>query len=185
MEQWTASDLCQSIEDTTSFYALSVSYLAGGTWQNYLYRDGTGPYHPLDGTDGYPNLAGVNDFAVVAGQGYMVYLAGSSTDDTWDVSGGQFAGPQTISFQNGWNFVAAPYHTAATASANDIMAQINAQNGAGTCVKVANWTTSDTWETWDGSIGVDFSLDDAAHPMDANSMAWAILCNQAGTWTPG
>jgi len=181
---WTASNLCQEIETNTSLYVLVVCKLNQGTYSSYLYRDGA-TWHRLDGTDGYMDFSGVNDFSIQPGMGYLVFLDGTDMNDTiWELSGEKFTDPVTASFGSGWNFMGAPYHTTLTVNASDMMDQIDTQNGADICLKVSNWTTSDTWESWDGTIGEDFILDDADHPMDANGRAWAVLCNNTGTWTP-
>jgi len=88
------------------------------------------------------------------------------------------------SFNQGWALLAAPYHTGLTVTADDILDQINAQNGAGACTKVCNWTVTDTWETWDGSVGVDFLLDDENNPNNSNAKAWAVYATKSGSWTP-
>jgi len=181
---WTASDLCREIEANTTLYVLCMTTMYQGTFSDYLYRDGA-TWHRLDGTDGYMNFSGVNDFLIKPGIGYFVFVNSSDTSDTvWELSGEKFTAPVPVSFGYGWSFISVPYHTLITVNASDMMGQINAQNGAGTCVKVSNWTTSDTWESWDGSMGLDFALDDADHPTDANGKGWAVLCNNTGTWTP-
>jgi len=181
---WRASDLCREIEANTTLYVLCMTTMYQGMFSDYLYRDGA-TWHRLDGTDGYMNFSGVNNFLIKPGVGYFVFVNSTNTSDTlWELSGEKFTAPAPVSFGYGWSFIGVPYHTLLTLNASDMMEQINAQNGASSCVKVSNWTTSDTWESWDGSMGLDFALDDAPHPRDANGRGWAALCNNTGTWTP-
>jgi len=177
-------EMCESLEAGTSFYILSVSWYSSGMWKDYLWRDGTSPYPLLDGTGGYPNLHDVNNVLVKLGKGYMLYLAGSGADPKWEISISGLENAIETSFNQGWTLLAAPYHTGLTVTADDILDQINAQNGAGTCTKVCNWTMLDTWETWDGSVGDDFLLDDENNPNNANAKAWAVYATKSGSWTP-
>jgi len=181
---WEMKEMCESIEAQTSFYILSVSWYSSGMWKDYLWRDGTSPNHLLDGTDGYANLHNVNNVLVKLGRGYMLYLAGSGADPKWEISITGLEAAIETSFNQGWALLAAPYHTGLTVTADDILDQINAQNGAGACTKVCNWTVTDTWETWDGSVGDDFLLDDENNPNNANAKAWAVYATKSGSWTP-
>jgi len=173
---WEMKEMCGSLEAETSFYVLSVSWYTSGMWKDYLWRDGTPPYPLLDGTGGYPNLHDVNNVLVKLGRGYMIY---------WEIPIAGLEAAIETSFNQGWALLAAPYHTGLTVTADDILDQINAQNGgAGTCTKVCNWTTTDTWDTWDGTVGDDFLLDDENNPNDANAKAWAVYATKSGSWTP-
>jgi len=180
---WQAYDLCAQIELRTTLEVLTITRMKNGMFDDYLYRDGSS-HHRLDGTDGYMDFTSINDFLLKPGLGYFVYTAGGTIDDVWEVFGDVYVSSPIVNFKTGWNFVSTPYHTLSTHSADDVLAQINAQNGAGACTKVCNWTSGDTWESWDGTVGVDFLLDDADHPMDKNGKAWAIYVTKEGGWTP-
>jgi len=182
---WEMKEMCESLEAQTSFYILSVSWYSSGMWKDYLWRDGTPPNHLLDGNDGYANLHNINNVLVKLGRGYMLYLAGSGADPKWEIPIAGLEAAIETSFNQGWTLLAAPYHTGLTVTADDILSQINAQNGgAGACTKVCNWTVTDTWETWDGSVGDDFLLDDGNNPNNANAKAWAVYATKSGSWTP-
>jgi hypothetical protein len=126
-------------------------------------------------------ISWVNDFDLVASECYFVHVAGSG--GTWLVEGTLHSSNLQLSLHYGWNPIAMPMHGAGTALASNVIAQVNAEHGAGTAIAISNWTGGG-WDIYTDQPVDDFSLDDVQHPNFANGYGWFLRVSKNVDWTP-
>ncbi|GEM_PF-1132412 len=112
------------------------------------------------------------DLPIGATQGVLVDNTLNSAG-TWVPPGSPYTSAQTVQLQPGWNLVAAPYpYSGVTAS------EINTEAPACGVQEVAIWNAG-TYVTW---VPPNGSANDLQIPSYAG--IW-VLCQSAGSWTPG
>jgi len=165
---------------------IDVPFTRASEWAAQIEAGGTSVLEIVDVREGgyvswISAIPALNDFGLADGRAYFV---NAGTVGEWYPNGSLLPNPLSVPLHPGWNAVGAAFHNATTQKATDMLAQMRAQNGAGSVLKVSNWTDEDSWESHDGVVGTDFALDDADHPRYANARGWFVLCTSDGAWLP-